>query len=292
MALIKCKECGRQVSLKARACPKCGSPPPTAEELKQEKIFAMKGWGVIIIIVIVSIISFGVKNSWEDSQAEAARIAKVEKFKSNPEIILAEIRALLKEKNYRQALALGKSYASSNNAELLGLIQDIEAIQLQIKNQAEEKKLLAEVKAVPAKELKKNQELYAKLIALNPTELMYKQKHDYYGSKIKAHEENQRALQKKRDALVKRFGNPPMEAGFMTNYYFEVKQYLQKAAHDPDSIEFEGCTDVHQSNQGWVVGCVYRARNGFGGIVKNSNWFTIRYGKVVKVEPSSTYSWQ
>lgn len=292
MALIKCKECGSQVSLKANACPKCGAPPPTAEELKQERIFAIQSWGVIIIIVLVLIIGFVLKNSWEESQAEAARIAKVEKFKSNPEIILTEIRALLKEKKFSQALTLGKSYASSSNAELLGLIQEIEVIQLQIKNEAEEKKLLAEVKAVPAKELKKNQELYAKLIALNPKEPTYKQKHDYYGSKIKAHEEEQRALQKKRDALVKKFGNPPMEAGFMTNYYLEVLQYLQKAAHDPNSLEFEGCTDVHQSNQGWVVGCAYRGRNGYGGIVKNSNWFTIRHGKVVKVEPSSSYAWQ
>lgn len=41
MALVKCKECGTEVSTSAKQCPKCGSPSPT------------KSGGVLRIIAIV-----------------------------------------------------------------------------------------------------------------------------------------------------------------------------------------------------------------------------------------------
>ena len=44
MALVKCKECGNEVSRKAKACPKCGAPPP-----KSWGGFAVLGGAVIVI---------------------------------------------------------------------------------------------------------------------------------------------------------------------------------------------------------------------------------------------------
>ncbi|WP_412514572.1 MULTISPECIES: zinc-ribbon domain-containing protein [Shewanella] len=31
MALVKCKECGEEVSTKAKTCPKCGAKAPTKQ---------------------------------------------------------------------------------------------------------------------------------------------------------------------------------------------------------------------------------------------------------------------
>lgn len=46
MALVKCKECGEQVSTGAQSCPKCGAKPP-----KKTSVFT---WFVLIVIVLIA----------------------------------------------------------------------------------------------------------------------------------------------------------------------------------------------------------------------------------------------
>jgi hypothetical protein len=72
--------------------------------------------------------------------------------------------------------------------------------------------------------------------------------------------------------------------------YFPVKQYLKKVANDPDSIEIDECTKVYHTDAGWLVGCNYRGRNGFGGMVRQANWFTIVHGTVIAMHEPSAYS--
>jgi hypothetical protein len=59
MALIKCTECGREISDKASACPSCGNPMngttvqianPTGQTLKIEPELTSKGWKQVKII--------------------------------------------------------------------------------------------------------------------------------------------------------------------------------------------------------------------------------------------------
>lgn len=51
------------------------------------------------------------------------------------------------------------------------------------------------------------------------------------------------------------------------------------------------CIACPQSEKtGWLVGCNYQGRNGFGGMVRKANWFTIQRSQVVKVEPGNAYS--
>ena len=45
MALVKCKECGEQISTKAKSCPKCGATPP--------KKTSFVTWAVLVLIVLV-----------------------------------------------------------------------------------------------------------------------------------------------------------------------------------------------------------------------------------------------
>lgn len=53
MALIKCPECGKEISSEAKACPHCGKPIPRA----QRKPFYKKSsfWAVVIMIVMLTI---------------------------------------------------------------------------------------------------------------------------------------------------------------------------------------------------------------------------------------------
>jgi len=142
----------------------------------------------------------------------------------------------------------------------------------------QEAKLRAKVARVPSSDWQKNKDLYSALMIANPNEPQYKKKYEFYEGKIER--QNQY------------FGDHPIKTGWTTISYLEVKNYLNRTAHDPDSIEIDACTKVFRSKKGWLVGCQYRGRNGFGGMVRKANWFTIRQGSVVKVDPASAYKWQ
>lgn len=50
MALIKCKECGNEVSNSAAACPKCGAKVPKKVGIGTLVISGLIGWGVFSLI--------------------------------------------------------------------------------------------------------------------------------------------------------------------------------------------------------------------------------------------------
>ena len=63
MALIKCNECGHEVSDKAQSCPNCGCPieslGATQEELMDEEPKKKKGWILALIVVLLCLIGGG-----------------------------------------------------------------------------------------------------------------------------------------------------------------------------------------------------------------------------------------
>ncbi len=87
---------------------------------------------------------------------------------------------------------------------------------------------------------------------------------------------------------IRRFGPVP-QASAWDGTYREVKDYLQQVANDPDRLKMEACTPVYHVANGWLVGCDYRGANAFGGIIRQSNWFIIRNGRVVEMKESSAY---
>ena len=58
MALIKCKECGYEVSEKANSCPKCGAPSLAAEKIQKVKAGALSGCALILAAPLVLIVGF------------------------------------------------------------------------------------------------------------------------------------------------------------------------------------------------------------------------------------------
>lgn len=86
----------------------------------------------------------------------------------------------------------------------------------------------------------------------------------------------------------RRFGAQPRPSAW-DGTYREVKDYLRRVANDPESIEIDVCTGVYHTNEGWLVGCDYRGRNAFGGMIRQSNWFVIRNGTVVAMKDADAY---
>lgn len=98
---------------------------------------------------------------------------------------------------------------------------------------------------------------------------------DYKQMLVKARQaRNQERAEYKRKSI----GAQPSKIG---NYYFAVKYYLEKNAHDPDSIQMVGCTNVIKTSVGWETSCKFRGKNGFGAKVLNVKTFWINKGIVV-----------
>ncbi len=211
-------------------------------------------WGVV---------RFSDRGNVEDiiSNPEEIRKANLAYYTSHKSKVTSEIRKHIDKGAYSEALRISQPYLESNDKDLLAL-----------KNEAQENQLREKVARIPASEWEKNRDLYAQLVSLNPDKALYRKKHDYY----------QRKFEGVGKEPIGGFGIAPPE----------VKLYLQGVAHDPDSIEIDVCSTpaLNPQKTGWLVGCNYRGRNGFGGMVRKANWFTIQRNRVVKVEPGNAYS--
>lgn len=71
-----------------------------------------------------------------------------------------------------------------------------------------------------------------------------------------------------------------------------ARRYLARVLNDPGSLELDDCTAVQWAtdDDAWLVGCDYRARYAFGGIVRQSHWFLIHHGNVVEMKPAAAYN--
>jgi hypothetical protein len=82
MALIKCKECGKEVSSSAKACPNCGHAPP--------KRTSGCAWVVAaFFLVVVIMVIVGNRDIAKKENAEAARLAALTPEQRNAELAAA-----------------------------------------------------------------------------------------------------------------------------------------------------------------------------------------------------------
>ena len=156
-----------------------------------------------------------------------------------------------------------------------------------------EKALYAKARKLPASDLEGNLLLYAQLMDINPKNETYKRKWKHYDTKVKtklkAIKAKNAKIEKKWKELEAKFGDRPVQSGWDGSYRV-VTIYLETVANDPDSIKIDNCTKIYHIAEGWLVGCDYRGKNAFGGVVRNSNWFIIVENRVVKMKPSDAYN--
>lgn len=202
MALIKCKECNKEISKKAEACPHCGA--------KRKKGTSVFTWFILIMIILI----YGVSQSG----MESAKEKKVEKL----DVMTPQIRA------------------------------------------AKEKKLLAELKILPAIDIYTNRDKYKELFDLMDDKRKYVKKWQHYKMKVKE--------------LEAKIGKSP--AGGWDGVPFPIEKYVKNMAKDPDSVDFVGCSNQTYSDAGWHSTCKFRAKNGFGALTLEVWNFTIRHNAV------------
>ena len=140
-----------------------------------------------------------------------------------------------------------------------------------IEKQAKEKTLVADLKKIPASEIFTNRNKYDDLVKLMPSNPKYQKKLAYYDGKIRQ--------------LEVKIGKSPTRSAW-DGVPYSVERYVEKAAKDPDSVDFVSCTSTTYSEKGWHTTCQFRARNGFGGMSLEQWKFTIKHGQVIQANKS------
>lgn len=136
-----------------------------------------------------------------------------------------------------------------------------------------EENLLAMLKTIPASQVENNLNKYYELLELRPSNTRYQAKVTYYQGKLRAQRSRIHAQQAK-------YGDAPVKS--WNGSYAEIDNYLQRVAHNPKSVDVAQCTQaLFDKTAGWVVGCEYRAKNAFGGLVLAQDWFTIIHNEVI-----------
>jgi len=227
-----------------------------------------------------------------------ARQDNINYFNSYKEEIISSASSALSENNYQLVMNQTRKYLPANDAELNQIhnqaknaLEEIKKAEREAKEklqrEAKTKDLVAKLKTVPASEFKANKDMYQQLVNMNPDNATYQQKFDYYSQKLTEKLEKEKREQE-REARIAKFGESPTQSAWDGSYY-AVERYLKRVANDPDSIDIDGCTKVYHIKSGWLVGCDYRGRNAFGGMIRQSNWFTIVHDQVIQMHDASAY---
>lgn len=228
--------------------------------------------GVIVLLVVIGNITGGMNESARLAREAKEKNQAAEYYRQHKAEVLQSIQSRIDAGQYAHAVTEANKYIRAFD-------EDLERLKLA----AQEQFIVQKLKSIPAARVEENRDLYAELVRINPGEPRYQRKLDYYQAKLDA-------AAKVHEDRVKKFGNPPVASAWDGSYP-AVERYLERVMNDPESLDMEGCTKVFYTADGWLVGCTYRGRNAFGGMIKTANWFTIRSGAVVKIHAASAYSW-
>jgi hypothetical protein len=253
---------------------------------------------LVVFVLIAGAAAVMAASGTRSEQREAARAKNARAkalradFQTNGGKILQRMDSALKAGNFPLAVSIGDRYASVVSDSQLGKrLRDARAGQKRVADKAKEQQLLARVQKTSATDLEASRDLYGQLVTLNPANVSYKAKHNDYDRQIRQRDAAEQQRIRQRDAAeqerIRRFGPVPHQ--YSSGTYDEVEEYLRQVMNDPESLKMDRCTPVYHVEAGWLVGCDYRGRNAFGGMIRQSNWFIIRYGRVVEMKDASAY---
>lgn len=105
-------------------------------------------------------------------------------------------------------------------------------------------------------------------------------------AEVRAHNERIAKINADREA---KWGETPQASAWDGKVYV-VERYLKSIAKDPKSVTFYGWSEIlYNDDSGWIVQCDWGARNGFGGMSREVNWFVIRNGAVAQMLPGDSF---
>jgi hypothetical protein len=263
MALVKCRECLKKISTTATVCPHCGapgyvnpsSPPPLAPKPTPR-------WQVVTIAIgaVTAMTLLYVMPRWEaHARREAAAQSAAAAEQRNQQLRQQRVEQFSRLRDALRAEA-EKDLAARRHHEVIGDLQ-----RWDLEMDADTRKLYQVALDATAAErkAKEEKELAARLEA------------------ERVQQEAQAKITAAAQAQDRRIGKEPVASAW-DGHYYEVERYLEKHLNDPDSLDWEGCTKAAPTQKGWVTRCEYRAKNGFGALIKQNTIFLIKHGQVIE----------
>lgn len=260
MALMKCKECGGDVSNKAKFCPACGAIP--------SKKTSRLTWLVLILIILFV---YGV------SQAPAVK--PIDK----------KIEVINASKEKQQELDPAKCQYLSENSPVNLYINESwisdkwGCITLERKEKIE-RELYSFAKKIPATQVSNNQKYYKLLAIISPDNLLYKKKFAQYDAELtkeneefeikqakimKNNEREQAKTAREQAAVTHRKERVGEQFSAWDGSHRNLERLIKRNMNDPDSYEHDN-TVYWDKGSYLIIETTYRGKNAFGGIVLNS----------------------
>ena len=260
------------------------------------------GVAMVVVVAVVATASVASRSEARNATNEAAARAEQEaattaalevEFAANREAIISDMEAAIRDGDLLAALQRGAPYQRLGDDQLDRLMLSTRTAQDETVRAAREAELVASARGIPARDLARNRAVYGELKELDPDNARYQERFDHYHGLITARQAEEQRVRAAQQAEVRsrltRFGPLPEKSAWDGSYRI-VTTYLEGVANDPSSIDIDACTKVYYTDLGWLVGCDYRGKNAFGGVVRQSNWFTILHGRVVLFEEASAHS--
>lgn len=285
MALIKCSECGKDVSTKADKCPHCGAPVVPPKTKKRSGCLILVGALVasFVVMVLFSVLVATCSNSSNSPVALNSYPAAKAKFEG---VIAAKYAELLAFKNagdfdgqarlvkqfenfqrldYRDVAAIAKAFHAAESAE---------------KRKQDSATALARLAKTPESDIKNLAAIYAQLKELHPDNSDYAAKAKRYGvewdkqAAIFAENERREAAERAAKAAEQAKADSRKRAieeqfSKLDGSHPALERIIKRSMHNPDSYKH---VETRYSDMGEfiVVGTTFRGTNGFGAIVTNT----------------------
>ena len=197
----------------------------------------------------------------EALQAEEARRADIQFFHANRDHVISSINDALSAGDYRSVVAQSQRFLPAEDAAL----EDIVArAKVGLAKQKSER-LLSDIAATSGNEFARRRHLYQQLVALNPDDATYKDKHAFYAKK-----DEQTKRKKAQERVFAESRKKKIEQQFSSwdGSHRNLDRFIKNAMNDPDSYEHAE-TVYWDKGEYLIVQTTYRGKNAFGGVVKN-----------------------
>lgn len=266
--------------------------PPLARRIRARlgSGFTVRARTATALTLIVGFtVAAGTSDEAEPAESRVQDVERMqEEFEERRGELIATLRSHLVAGNYHAALGATNRFASADDAEFQALRDSATTLYQTAEAERRYAHLVEHVKTLPASDLEGNFRAYEELAGLRPDNTLYRERLATYAARKERAAKEASAEAAARAERLAYFGEKPVGSAWDGSYRV-VKDYLKSAARDPDSVEIDSCTGVLEAQEGWVVGCDWRARNGFGGMNRESNWFVVRQGRVVEMKSAGAY---
>lgn len=275
MALIKCSECGKEVSTKAEKCPHCGAP--VKRKTSGCAMLAAVGFGVVILVAMLPTCSPSTSAPSATATTDAAtRIANYNAAK-------AKFDAAIEQK-YAELLRCVKAGDSAGAAQVVRQFETFKRLDyknvVSLAADVHTSDALARLGKMAATDNKGRAEAYGELTKLHPQNQDYATQAAKYGEAWK--QEQAVIAEREKKAAAERAVKAAEEAKLASRQraieqqfskwdgsHVALERIIKKSMNDPDSYKHVE-TKYGDKGDYILVETTFRGKNAFGGVVTNT----------------------